>query len=389
MPQIYKPWTSYAGILQCNGYKFTTRSHNTKRYINNKTNRGKNRHTKTALSSSTRPSGRGLSRANQKLLSSQSLSRQVVVPQSDPLTLSITPCPTRRWLKREGTGILTVNGTLISSSLANLESLTWLDSHTLPTPLFSLEYLCEITHRSPAYIRTFPSPTSPSHETLCITSFGLRSSRGTVSLLSGESGKTKRFKSTFPWPNECLPLPPPRPSKSRPSPPQGVLVTDGFLLPTRTNGGIYHVSDPTLQSEATVRLTPTTSEKEGGWYYHRATPIDLTGDGRMSILTARARAPGLSAVDSMGELCWLEMPLPPLYDPVTLEGLESDGRTPFDPYSSRHAPWKLRVLAEGPDVMFSVGKLGGGDGTVEVIAAEFFNQRVTLHEVTLGRRGGG
>ena len=129
------------------------------------------------------------------------------------------------------------------------------------------------------------------------------------------------------------------------------------------------------------------SEKEHPWYYHRATGIDLTGDGRMSILTARARSPALGSKGLAGELCWLEMPKAPKFDPVTGQGFEDDGKTPFDPYSSTHAPWKLRKLTEGPDVMFSVGNFTGNKETVEVVAAQFFNQRVSLHEITVGKEG--
>lgn len=314
-----------------------------------------------------------------------SKSKQIVVPQSSPLTLSIAPCPTRRWLSplSSAPGILLVNGTRHSDSLANLESLRWIDEDDyskLPSPRCSLEYLCEITHRSPAYIRAFPPPPNSDHTTLCITSFGLRSKRGTVAMLSGDTGKTKKIKSTFPWPNECLRLPS---SPTIPTP--GVLITDGFLLPTRSNGGIYIVLSPHLPTERTVRITPTEREDNGsrGWYYHRATVMDLTGDGRMSVLTARARAPSIGGGGEQGELVWLEMPLPPLHSPSGLP-LESDGITPFDPYSPLHTPWKLRTLTTGPDVMFSVADLKGEEGTIEVIAAQFFTQKVSVHSVTLG-----
>jgi hypothetical protein len=39
------------------------------------------------------------------------------------------------------------------------------------------------------------------------------------------------------------------------------------------------------------------------------------------------------------------------------------------------------VLAEGPDVMFEVVDLDATDDTVEVFAAEFFAQRLTMHSL--------
>ena len=82
--------------------------------------------------------------------------------------------------------------------------------------------------------------------------------------------------------------------------------------------------------------------------------MDLTGDGRQSILTSRAKVPSIlnnnnanGAQDEgrttmgIGQLVWLERPMPPTYDADTGIPLDVDG-TVFDPFSARHAPWKLR-----------------------------------------------
>ena len=77
--------------------------------------------------------------------------------------------------------------------------------------------------------------------------------------------------------------------------------------------------------------------------------VDLTGDGRQSILTARAKlrkvkTNGKSEVDSRpknGQLVWLEMPKPHHFDEATGTPLEEDN-TVFDPFSVRHLPWKER-----------------------------------------------
>lgn len=123
--------------------------------------------------------------------------------------------------------------------------------------------------------------------------------------------------------------------------------------------------------------------------------MDLTGDGRKSILTARAklRKPkrnkhNLIEEDSRpknGQLVWLEMPEPHHFDESTGTPLEQDGTT-FDPFSARHLPWKERVLATGPDVMFNVVDMDAEDDTIEVIASQFFDKRVTLHSIKTGKK---
>ena len=85
-------------------------------------------------------------------------------------------------------------------------------------------------------------------------------------------------------------------------------------------------------------------------HLHRAVWVDLTGDGRMSILTSRAKlrrsnkTNGNTSTDEAsrpknGQLVWLEMPSPFQFDKETGTPLEEDG-TPFDPFSARHLPWR-------------------------------------------------
>ena len=71
-----------------------------------------------------------------------------------------------------------------------------------------------------------------------------------------------------------------------------------------------------VEQEEPTCLTPPTSDP---WFYQRAVWIDLTGDGKQSILTARARRPplipnhnghsttnnvGNTAPDVYGQLVW-------------------------------------------------------------------------------------
>lgn len=84
---------------------------------------------------------------------------------------------------------------------------------------------------------------------------------------------------------------------------------------------------------------------------NKAVWIDLKGDGRQSILCARATTTTddndnehSSRTTTTGELVWLERPLPHSYDESTGAPLEEDG-SDFDPFSLRHAPWKLRYVS--------------------------------------------
>ena len=204
-------------------------------------------------------------------------------------------------------------------------------------------------------------------------------------------------------------------TSSQNAPINAILVCDGFLVPGRDHGGIYLVQnpgDPYLE-----RAVSLTDDRAGvnqnnhidnrRWFYHRATWVDLTNDGRLSILTARSKvftrggtlrqpttsknshsqedgspfAPG-SIMD--GELVWLECPQPTSIDPETGTPLEADG-TVFDPFSKRHLPWKMRVLAKGPDVMFCLADLDPTDNTTfEIISSQFFKRQVVVHSIQRG-----
>ena len=68
-----------------------------------------------------------------------------------------------------------------------------------------------------------------------------------------------------------------------------IHVPDGFLVPMKTNGGIYIIrvddNDPTLAT-GKVQI----SEKKRGFYYHMGSWVDMNGDGRKDFLTARSNS---------------------------------------------------------------------------------------------------
>eukprot|EP00985_Skeletonema_marinoi_P023475 scaffold15698_cov154-Skeletonema_marinoi.AAC.11 len=256
-------------------------------------------------------------------------------------------------------------------------------------------------------------------ERLWITGFSLTKNRGELHTLDVETGAMSYVNEitarAIKWPNEVASIPRQQyvmnhhPTNSSSSSTttfassngeqleDALLVTDGFLVPGKDKGGLYVVQNPTNSAtERRVCLTGVTNLQgdiingESDWFYHRAVWMDMTGDGRQSILAARAKLPllqGNSQDDNgtlgKGQLVWLERPMPHTFDVRTGTPLDVDG-TVFDPFRPSNTPWKLRILDEGPDVMFSVADLDPQDDTIEVIASQFFSKKLSLHSIKLG-----
>ena len=251
-------------------------------------------------------------------------------------------------------------------------------------------------------------------ERLWITGFSLTKNRGELHTLDVETGTMSYVNEmtarAIKWPNEVASIPRQQYVMNHPSNSSStcasssgqqledaLLVTDGFLVPGKDKGGLYVVQNPTNSvTERRVCLTGVMNLQgdiingESDWFYHRAVWMDMTGDGRQSILAARAKLPllkGNSQDDNgtlgKGQLVWLERPLPHSFDERTGTPLDVDG-TVFDPFSPANTPWKLRVLDDGPDVMFSVADLDPQDDTIEVIASQFFSKKLSLHSIKLG-----
>ncbi len=238
-------------------------------------------------------------------------------------------------------------------------------------------------------------------ERLWITGFSLTKQSGEVHYVDVESGSMGSINgetsSAIRWPNEVNSVPIQRyggPLTNHKSHPgvddidDALLVSDGFLVPGRDNGGLYVVFKPGHESdERRVCLTggngvdgmlsrlesgEINSVDESGWFYHRSVWIDLTNDGRQSVLTARAKRPSISmrsdekssrspdspstSLKTEAQLVWLERPKPFRIDELTGTPLDKDGLV-FDPFSPKHTPWKVRVLEDGPDVMFSIADM--------------------------------
>ncbi|CAM9397274.1 unnamed protein product, partial [Ectocarpus sp. 4 AP-2014] len=175
-----------------------------------------------------------------------------------------------------------------------------------------------------------------------------------------------------------------------------VLIADGFLVPGKADGGVYLVVPAAVEERRATaaagagvdgaarggesraegkagagaaaaagssppedRIVRLTNPKRG-WFYHKAVWVVLPG-GKKVVLTARVYKPIFGQAE--GELVLLEMP------------------RVDRPLSEQNLPWREKVLVTGPDVMFEVVDLDREDSTVQVICAEFFGGRVTMHSL--------
>ena len=214
----------------------------------------------------------------------------------------------------------------------------------------------------PSYMHLLPPVASESVQRLWVTSFGIARAGSVVGLdLTGKL-PARRLRTEFAWPNAVEHVPAEfmqgmfgegfQVSAS-------LLIADGFLVPGKTDGGVYMVQDPGGTREQGARLTRRDDTR---WFYHRAVPIEMPG-GSKGVLTARALKPLSPFQPAQGELVYLEAP---------------NASNPLAPW---HLPWREVVVASGPDVMFEVVDLDATDDTVEVFAAEFFAQRLTMHSL--------
>ena len=127
-------------------------------------------------------------------------------------------------------------------------------------------------------------------------------------------------------------------------------------MPGKTNGGMYVVrmddTDLTVTKE-TVRI----AAPKKGYFYHDGYWVDLTGDGRKDLITARSNAKA-----GQGELLWLKHP----------EGGLDSGEY-----------WEEHVLGNMADVNFHVEEnMSGYKHEVIVFAAQFFDEALSVHRIS-------
>ena len=170
---------------------------------------------------------------------------------------------------------------------------------------------------------------------------------GDVSALKAVQLDTPNFE----WPNNIMVIPEDVFSE------RAILVPDGFLVPGKTNGGIYVVrmdSEDLTTVVETVEITESSSSND--YFYHMGFWVDLNGDGRKDLITARS-----NAVAGEGELLWLEHPE---------AGLDSG------------EPWTQHVLCNCADVGIEVVTLPEYEDEVVVYSAHFFDEAIRMMRVS-------
>jgi len=158
--------------------------------------------------------------------------------------------------------------------------------------------------------------------------------------------KAKKLKvSSFEWPNDAAMIPDDVFGDGS----RSIIVPDGFLVPGKSNGGVYIVTiDPTDVTKALEKIT-LTSNKDG-YFYHMGYWLDMNNDGRKDFVTAKANAKA-----GGGRLVWLEHPA---------EGITGD--------------WTEHVIVDGPDVGIWVDT-DTYKNSIVVYAAQFFDQSVNMY----------
>lgn len=207
-----------------------------------------------------------------------------------------------------------------------------------------------MTISSPAFAAILPQDGSPNLFVSSFHAFGsdsvYRIPLASSLLTSGLSSSTpiEKVPGSITWPNDITYAP------ASVFGTDGVLVGGGFLVPGKSNGGLYY--SPNTAPDSSGKWIEIASGG-GGWFYHRAVLADIDNDGHQEIVSCRANKPIFGSTGTML---------------VTLK--------PSDP-SNPQGPWAETELGPGCDALFTVADLDG-DGKPEVIAASYFTSQLNL-----------
>ena len=121
------------------------------------------------------------------------------------------------------------------------------------------------------------------------------------------------------WPNGVI--------SANPLVEYSMMVPSGFLVPGKSNGNLYYISETTP-----IPLVPN---DKMNWFYHDAAFKDMDGDGHIDIIAGRANIPVVG--EPTTQLIWLKNP-----GNLTISG-----------------PWQLNYLLTngGPDIQVQFARL--------------------------------
>ena len=156
------------------------------------------------------------------------------------------------------------------------------------------------------------------------------------------------------WPNEAIYIEDTI-INAKTDPYGGLVVAAGFLVPTKSNGGIFYypfTSDDrsVVTSASPIQLTVDPQDKTS-WFYHRSRYVDLNGDGKLDFLTCRTHKPiiGSTLVELVGLI-----------------------------YDETSQSFKIQVIAKDVcDVFFELADIDR-DGRFEIITSGFFIKQLNL-----------
>lgn len=157
--------------------------------------------------------------------------------------------------------------------------------------------------------------------------------------------KATKISGSITWPNDITYAP------AEVFGTEGVVVGGGFLVPTKTDGGIYYSANDDDSSKSWTKLAGPDD-----WWYHRVVFADMDNDGVTDMVSCRTKQ-NLATYSTML---------------VILKPEDED-----DPTST----WVETEIGPGCDALFIVADLDG-DGIPEVIAPSYFTEKLSIFHST-------
>ena len=233
------------------------------------------------------------------------------------------------------------------------------------------QYLGKFSVKQAAFLDIVPNPSGSSD--LFVTTFGgAPFSKGTIRRVEGieshltsiSSVKAPTVDSKVTWPNGAKFIHPDVKIAGATSA-QRVISCGGFLVPTHGDGSciVYDFNDETGKISKFVLASAGK-----GSFFHHGEFYDVDGDGWKDLIVAKATKKGWFGGKITGSLVWFKNP--------------GDGRR------FRNGKWKESKMFDGPDVIFEMHDLDH-DGIPEIIATQFFTQRLTVNWLKPGKSFGG